>query len=769
MFKNYRFIPKMVIAAVLSLYSINTHAIAPFVVKDIRLTGLQQIEPNTVLAYLPIKQGDMFDDEKGSKVIHKLYSTGFFSDVKVLMKQDILIVNVRERPVISSIDFIGVHEFNKENLTGVLQSVGLSSGRQYDKAQLEKATQEVKRQYLTHGYYASEVKTTAKLINIGLNRVSILFSIVEGPSAKIQQINFIGNKTFSTRTLYDEMRSSTLNWFSWYTKNDLYLKEKFIGDLENIRSYYLNRGYLEFNIDSTQVSISPNKKDIYLTVTLYEGQPYKISCINFAGNFLNKEAELSKLIQLKRGDYCSEEKLRASITAIIEKLGEYGYAFASVHAQSDIDREHDTVKVTLHVDPSHRVYVRRVNIIGNSKTRDEVIRREMRQLESSWFDIRRLMLSKDRINRLGYFTDVNLTTIPVEGTRDQVDIDLKVIEKPTGAILLSAGLSSTNKIMLSGAVSQDNFCGSGKSLSLSINTASAYRTLAFTQIDPSITIDGIKRIINIYYRTSQPIYYQTDSSFKIITAGGDLKFGIPFSESSTIYFGAGVEQNRLGTKYSLPQSYIDYINRSGRVSNSVPITVGWSSDTRDNIIVPSCGYYAQANIECGSPIGKSQYYKADLQMQYYYSFTRGFVLGLNLRGGYGNGLSGKPYPIFKNYFAGGIGSVRGYKPISLGPRDKLTNDPIGGSKMIVGSIELMFPLPQTDYDRTLRVFTFLDGGNVWGTGGNSLSKNSLRYSYGLGLAWISPIGPLKLGLGFPLIKHKGDQYQRFQFQIGTAF
>ncbi|MEK6293025.1 MAG: outer membrane protein assembly factor BamA, partial [Paraburkholderia tropica] len=461
--------------------------------------------------------------------------------------------------------------------------------------------------------------------------------------------------------------------------------------------------------------------------------------------------------------------LQATTKAIVDKLGEYGYAFATVNALPQIDQAHHTVELTLQVDPSRRVYVRRINVVGNTRTRDEVVRREMRQLESSWFDSSRLALSKDRINRLGYFTDVDVTTVPVEGTADQVDVDVKVAEKPTGAITLGAGFSSTDKVVLSAGVSQDNVFGSGTSLSVNVNTAKTYRTLAVTQVDPYFTVDGIKRITDVYYRTYQPLYYSTDSSFRIITAGGDLKFGIPFSEVDTVFFGVGFEQDRLDVDSYTPQSYIDYVNQFGRVSNNVPLTIGWSRDARDSALVPSRGYFTQANAEYGTPAGATQYYKADVQAQYYYSFARGFVLGMNFQAGYGNGLGGKPYPIFKNYYAGGIGSVRGYEPSSLGPRDKTTNDPIGGSKMVVGNIELTFPLPGTGYDRTLRVFTFVDGGNVWGDEGSSIGSNGLRYAYGVGLAWISPIGPLKLSLGFPLTKHEGDQYQKFQFQIGTAF
>ena len=771
MFKPHRFVPKSVAVAALAAHGLVAHAATtPFVVKDIRIEGLQRIEPGTVFSYLPIKQGDTFTDDKASEAIRALYAAGFFSDVRIATEGDVVIVSVVERPAIGSIDFAGLHEFDKDALNKALKAVGLSPGRYYDKSLVDRSEQELKRQYLTRGFYAAEVTTTVTPIDS--SRVSILFTVNEGPSAKIRQVNFIGNKAFSTSTLRDEMQLSTPNWFSWYTKNDLYSKDKLTGDLENVRSFYLNRGYLEFNIESTQVSISPDKKDMYLTLTVHEGEPYTVSSIKLAGNLLDREAELKKLVTVKPGERFSAAKLQATTKAIVDKLGEYGYAFATVNAQPEIDQVHHKVALTLQVDPSRRVYVRRINVVGNTRTRDEVVRREMRQLESSWFDSSRLALSKDRINRLGYFTDVDVTTVPVAGTSDQVDVDVKVTEKPTGAITLGAGFSSTDKVVLSAGVSQDNVFGSGTSLSVNVNTARTYRTLTVTQVDPYFTVDGIKRITDVYYRTTQPLYYSTNSSFRIITAGGDLKFGIPFSEVDTVFFGAGFEQNKLDTDSNTPQSYVNYVNEFGRVSNNIPLTVGWSRDARDSALVPSRGYFTQANAEYGTPVGATQYYKADVQAQYYYSFARGFVLGLNFQGGYGNGLGGKPFPIFKNYFAGGIGSVRGYEPSSLGPRDTSTNDPIGGSKMVVGNIELTFPLPGTGYDRTLRVFTFFDGGNVWGDNAPGISttgSNGLRYGYGLGLAWISPIGPLKISLGFPLQKHNGDQYQKFQFQIGTAF
>nr|WP_313905197.1 outer membrane protein assembly factor BamA [Robbsia andropogonis] len=763
--KSHHLVPKSVAAAAIAAHTLIAHAAAPFVVQDIRIEGLQRVEPGTVFSYLPIKKGDTFTDDKASSAIRALYATGFFNDVRINVEGGTVIVQVAERPSIATIDFAGTKEFDKDTLSKALRSSGMAPGRYFDKSLADKAEQELKRQYLTRGFYAAEVTTTVTPVD--RSRVAILFSVIEGPSAKIRQVNFIGNKAFSSSTLRDEMQLSTPNWFSWYTKNDLYSKDKLTTDLEHVRSYYLDRGYLEFSIESTQVSITPDKKSMYLTLSLHEGEPYKISSIELSGELLDKKAELEKLLKLKAGDRFSAAKLQDSTKAIVNKLGEYGYAFATVNAEPQIDQTSHTVALNLKVETGRRVYVRHVNITGNTRTRDEVVRREMRQFESSWFDSNRLKLSQDRINRLGYFTDVNVTTQPVPGTPDQVDVDVAVKEKPTGAITLGAGFSSSDKVVLSAGISQDNVFGSGTSLAVNVNTSSYYRTLTVTQTDPYFTVDGISRITSAYYQTSTPLYYSTDSSFRIITAGADLKFGVPFSEYDTVFFGVGFQQYRMDVDSATPQAYKDYVNEYGRVSNVVPVTMGWSRDARDSALVPSRGYFTRANAEVGTPAGGTKYWKVDLQQQYYYSFARGFVLGLNGQLGYGKGIGGT-YPIFKNYYAGGIGSVRGYEPSSLGPRDKTTNDPIGGAKMAVANVELTFPLPGTGYDRTLRVFTFFDAGNVWGDS-QSINFSDLRYGYGLGLAWISPIGPLKLSLGFPLVKHAGDQYQKFQFQIGTAF
>ncbi|WP_322041052.1 outer membrane protein assembly factor BamA [Burkholderia diffusa] len=746
-----------------------THAAQPVTIRDIRITGLKRIAPGTVHAYLPVQVGDSLTDDLGAQLIRALYATRLFSDVEFSTDDGVLDIDVVERAAVAAVEFTGLKEFDKDNLDKAMKAVGLFPGAAYDKSLLQKAEQALKQQYLTRGYYAAEVTTTVTPVDE--NRVRILFSVNEGPSAKIRGITFIGNEAFSTKTLLDEMQLSTPTWSSWYTRNDLYSKDKLTVDLENVRSYYLNRGYLEFNIESTQVSISPDRKDMYLTVTVSEGEPYTLSGVKLSGDLLGREGELRKLLTIAASQRFSAEKLQQTTKAIVDKLGEYGYAFATVNTQPDIDRAAHKASLTLIINPGRRAYIRRIEIVGNSRTRDEVVRREMRQFESAWFDSSRIALSKDRINRLGYFTDVDVTTIPVDNVSDQVDLQVKVAEKPTGSITLGGGFSSSDKVVISAGITQDNVFGSGTSLSVNVNTAKSYRTLSITQTDPYFTIDGIQRITSVYYRTSQPLYYSSssDTDFKIVTLGASLKFGIPFSETDMVYFGAALEQHRLTVDSATPQSYIDYVNTFGSVSNTLPLSASWSRDARDSSLAPSRGYYAQASAEYGTPATSTQYYKADVNAQYYYSFARGFVLGLNFRGGYGNGLGGKPYPIFQNYYAGGIGSVRGYESSSLGPRDKKTGDSIGGSKLIVGNIELTIPLPGSGYDRTLRVFTFVDAGNVWGTEGNSTGANGLRYSYGAGLSWLSPIGPLKFSVGFPIVRHTDDKYQKFQFQIGTSF
>jgi len=752
-------------ASVLTVTAGQAHAVEPFVVKDIRVEGVQRVEPGTVFGYLPVKVGETFTDEKGAESIRALYNTGFFKDVQIRSEGNVLVVRVEERPAISQLEFIGFKEFDKEALRRTLRGVGVAEARYYDKSLIDRAEQEIKRQYVSRGYYAAEVTTTVTPVDA--NRVSITFTVDEGPTAKIRQINIVGNKAFKEGDLRDEMQLSTPNWLSWYTKNDLYSKQKLTADLEALRSFYLDRGYLEFAIESTQVSITPDKKDIYLTLNIHEGEQYKVSDIKLTGELLGKQAEMEKLIKLKQGDVFSSAKLSSTTKSITDLLGTYGYAFATINPQPQINQSDRTVALTLVVDPGRRVYVRRVNVVGNSKTRDEVVRREMRQMEASWFDGEKLQLSQNRVNRTGYFTDANITTEDVPGTTDQVDVNVNVTEKPTGQINLGVGFSSTDKLVLSAGIRQDNVFGSGTSLGLDVNTSKSNRTIAVTQFDPYFTVDGISRSTELYYRTYRPLYYTGDQDYRVVQQGGNVKFGVPFSETDTVFFGIGYERTTIDVTTNTPLAYQNYVAKNGRITNNFPITIGWSKDQRDSALVPTRGRYQQANLEFGIPGGDLQYFRAYYQHQYFYPLSKSFTMAFNNEIGYGHGYGGKDFPVFKNYYAGGIGSVRGYETSTLGPRDA-NGVAIGGASKFVGNVEFIFPLPGSGVDRTVRLFTFFDYGNVFAEG-QPYKLGDMRYSTGFGLSWLSPIGPLKISMGFPIKRKTEDQTQRFQFQIGTAF
>ncbi len=764
------------VALVLASVCISAHAADSFVIKDIRLEGLQRVEPGTVFSYLPVQVGDTFTEEKGADAIRALYETGFFRDVQIQAQGDVLIVIVEERPTISRIEFTGMKEFDQEIVRKSLKSVGVAEARFYDKALIDKAEQELKRQYVSKGMYAAEVVATVTPVE--RNQVAIYFNIDEGPVAKIQEINFIGNKVFSESTLTGMMQLQVGGWLSWYTKDNLYSKQKLTADLETIRSYYLNRGYLEFVIDSTQVSITPDKKSIYLTISIKEGQKFTVQKVSLAGELLGKEAELMQLVQLKQGDVFSSAKLTASTKAIADLLGSYGYAFATINPQPDIHREQSEVDLTLVVDPGRRVYVRKVNISGNAKTRDVVIRREMRQFESSWFDGDKIELSKKRLGRLGYFTENNVTTQDVPGSPDQVDVNVDVKEKPTGSVSIGAGYSSTEKVILTAGINQDNAFGTGQSLGLNASLGKVNQSLALSNYDPYFTEDGISRFSDIYYRTSKPLYYVGDPDYKIQSVGTDLKFGVPYTEVDRVFFGTALEAYQISTTINTPQPYLNYAQSYGISppgypatlnTYNIPLTAGWARDGRDSALIPSEGSLQQLSSEVGTPAGNMTYYRLFGQYQKYHSFSKANILSFNGEVGYGQAYGSNPFPITKNYYVGGIGSVRGYAPGSLGPIYYNTNygtyQPTGGQSKIVTNVEYTVPVPGSGTEKTLRMFTFVDGGNAFGENINLV----LRYSYGLGISWISPLGPLKFSYGIPIKSQPTDNLQRLQFQVGTAF
>ncbi|MCE2870161.1 MAG: outer membrane protein assembly factor BamA [Oxalobacteraceae bacterium] len=787
------FIPKLIAAAVFALCAGQSAAVEPFTVKDIRVEGIQRTEAGTVFSYLPVRVGDTFNDEKAAAAIKALYATGFFKDVRVEADGNVLVIMVEERPAIASVDFTGTKEFDKVQLTKSLKDLGLGESRILDKSLVDRAEQELKRQYLSRGLYGVQITTT--ITPLERNRVGVTFAVDEGEVARIKKINIIGNKVFSDSELQDQIKLSTPGWFTWYSKSDQYSKQKLAGDIEALRSFYLNRGYLEMQVESTQVAISPDKKDIYITINIIEGQKFSVADIKLDGELLGREKELESLVTLKKGDAYSGEKMNETTRKISERMGVFGYAFANVNASPDINREKSEVTFTIFVDPGKRVYVRRINIGGNDRTRDEVIRREFRQFESSWYEGDKIRLSRDRLGRLGFFLDTNVDTVEVPGAPDQVDLNVNVSEKPTGNVMIGAGFSSSEKLTLTGSINQANAFGTGNNIGISVNTSRVYRTIALQHTNPYFTEDGVSKTTEIFLRTSRPPLYLTDINYRVVTRGGNVSFGVPFTEFDRVFLGAGIEDTTVNTYENSPSRYREFVHNANNDPGSFdplsatdgvgnartmafPLTAAWQRDNRDSALIPTKGRFRRANVEV-SPAGSSTYYRTTYQDQYFIplNLSNTATLAFNGEINYGGALGDNAYPIFKNYFAGGIGTVRGYQAGSLsvsqrtrGLGDTRFNLPIGGSARIILNAELQMPFPGTGVDRSLRWFTFLDAGQVFSPeDGERIGLNQLRYSTGLGLSWISPVGPLKLSLGYPMNPQPFDRTQRFQFQLGTGF
>ncbi len=757
-------------ALISGLLSAHAYAFEPFVVRDIRVEGIQRTEAGTVFNYLPVRVGESFNDEKAAQAIKALFATGFFKDVRIEAEGDVLVVVIEERPAIASLDFTGMKEFDKDAIKKGLREVGLAESRIFDRAVLDRAEQELKRQYLSRGRYSVDIKTTVTPLE--RNRVAINFQVDEGEVAKIRQINIVGANAFKEKDLLKLITLTTPNWLTWYTKNDQYSKQKLGADVETLRSWYLDRGYLEFNVDSTQVSITPDKQDIYITVSLTEGEKYTISGVKMSGDLLLPEAELRKLVKLRTGEEFSRKNLTDTTKAINDRLANEGYAFANVNAVPETDKEKRTVSFTVFVDPGRRVYVRRINVLGNSKTADQVIRREFRQMEGAWYDGEKINRSRTRVDRLGYFDAATIETPAVPGSTDQVDVNITVKEKPTGNLMFGAGFSSSESLILSTSISQQNLFGSGKSLSLSLNSGSINKTYALSFTDPYYTPDGISRGFDVYLRNVDPSRLRL-GNYRTSSVGAGLRWGFPIREDDRINFGLAVDQTSIDTFADSPQRYKNFVNEFGDTNNSLVSTIGWGRDTRDSFIYATRGSVQRVNAEIAIPPGGLRYMKASYQHQRYFPLWGNFVLMLNGEVGYGRGYGDKPLPFYKNYYVGGIGSVRGFETSSIGERDRDANGnilrtAIGGDRKLVMNAEVLFPFPGMGQDKSLRLGTFVDAGNVWADG-QTLDVGDLRYSAGLSVAWSSPMGPLKFSIAQPLNKEPTDRLQRFQFQMGNVF
>lgn len=763
---------RLALFGLILLFSSATLAFSPFVVKDIRVDGIQRTETGIVFAYIPVTIGERFTEKMATETIRQLYATGFFSDVQISTNNDVVVVSVQERPVIASVSFTGMREFESKNIIESLRQVGFADGRIFDQAMLEQAELELKQQYLSKGKYGVEI--TATTTPLPRNRIGVNFDIFEGSIAKIKEIKFIGNEAFSKSNLLGLMSLSTSGYLTWYTQTDRYSSEKLAADMESVRSYYLDRGYLEFVMETPQVTISPNREDIFITLTISEGNPYTVETVDIAGNLLGLDDEIQALLKIKAGEVFSGAKANESSVAIREYLGGLGYAFANVNPNPALNRDNLTVNLTFFVDPSRRVYVRKIEITGNERTRDSVARREIRQLESAWYDGDAIRLSRDRLDRLGYFQSVDFSTEPVPGSIDQVDVNIAVEERQTGSINLGIGYGQTDGVILSAGISENNAFGSGSALSFSINTSQDNRTFVLSHTNPYWTQDGVSRSTSIFYRKVSPSL-NNPGEYEVKSAGGGLGFGVPITEFDRISLGANFESDQIGidpTSVNTPEAYNQYVQDYGESTNSVIFNLGWSKDTRDSLLFPTKG----SLIRLGGVAGtiSLKYYLLSAQFQHYVPIGRDYALGFNALFDYGGVYgSDKPYPVIKDVYAGGIGTVRGYLGNSLGPKDSKTGTFLGGSKRVVGNAQFSFPLPGTKSDPTLRLFVFADAGQVYGADGRgndtTIDFGDLRYSTGVGLSWLSPMGPLQLVYAKALNAQVNDRTQVFQFQIGTAF
>jgi outer membrane protein insertion porin family len=687
--------------------------------------------------------------------------------VRLERKGDVLIVIVDERPSIDSIKITGAKDIDEATIKKSLKEIGLAEGRVFNTSILDKVEQELKRQYFNRGRYAIKVKATVTPLE--RNRVAIKIDISEGMTAKIRQINIVGNRAFSDKELLKTFTISTPTIFSFLTKNDQYSKQKLASDLENLRSFYQDRGYLEFNIDSTQVSITPDKQAIYITINVTEGKKYTVSGYKLAGKLVIDEQELRKLVSLKPGDVFSRRALTESSKKIADRLGDEGYAFANVNAIPEIDKQKQTVAFTLFVDPGQRVYVRRVNFSGNAVTQDEVLRREMRQFEGAWYSGAKIQRSVARLRRLGFFEEVNVDAPPVPGSPDQVDINISVKERPTGNFVAGIAYSDVDGLGLNASLNFKNFLGTGKEVGARIDNSASNKVFNITYVNPYYTPDGVSRGFNIF--SSRVNAAAADiAAYNSTTQGASVFYNVPTSEDRTINLGVGYEHVQLEVTPTSAQIAQDFVTKHGDTNQIAKATLGWTRDTLNSRIFPTQGTLQRVSAEVSVPGSDLEYYRLIYQASLYYPLSSDYTFKLRGEVGYGDGY-GKTdeLPFYKNFYAGGSSSVRGYRSRSLGPKDTLPpNDATGGSTRVLGNTEILFPFPGARENKSLRLSVFVDAGMVYAPS-ERIDLGELRYSTGLAVNWFSPIFPISLSLARPINPKEGDSLDRLQFTLGLTF
>jgi outer membrane protein insertion porin family len=736
-----------------------------FVVRDIRLEGLQRISPGTVFNYLPIKVGDRVDAKRTGEALRALYKTGFFRDVRIEREGDSLVVFLHERPSIASIEFSGNKELSTEDLVESLAQEGFAQGRVFNRSTFDQVEQELRRTYFAVGKYGVKIKSTVTPLE--RNRVGISFDISEGAIATIKQINIVGNSVYDDDDLIDLFTLEPSGFWSWITSSDQYSKQKLSADLETLRSFYLDSGYINFNIDSTQVSITPDKKDVYITINITEGNQFTVSEIRMAGEILVPQEELFGLVAVEHGEIFSRQKITETSANISDWLGNEGYAFANVNAVPEIDDEKKQVALTFFIDPGKRVYVRRINFKGNTSTEDQVLRREMRQLEGGWISTGAIERSKERLERLGFFENINVETPAVPGTTDQVDVNFSVTEKSSGSLTVGAGFSQVAGITFNIGLSQENFLGSGNRVTGTFNTSDINRTFALGWMNPYFTQDGVSLSLDGYLRKTNAGNANL-ADYNLEEIGVRVGTGIPISEFNTFDLAFTPQKTKFTPGASPSDEVIAFDEETGGDYVTYTVTAGWANDTRDSFLLPTKGSLVSLVSDVAIPGGDLTYYKLTFRFQQLVDLTRLFAIRFDTELGYGDGYGDtSQLPLTENYFAGGIRSVRAYEANTLGPRDS-NGQPIGGDRKITGTLELILPLPFIRDSKAFRLTTFVDAGNVFGPG-QSVDFSQLRASAGVTAIWLSPFGPLTVSLGWPFNNQPEDDIQNFQFTLGTAF
>ena len=751
-----------------------------FQVSDIRIEGLQRVSAGTVFAALPISVGDTADDTTVREATRSLFRTGYFADVIMARENGILVIGLVERPAVTEINIEGNKAIETDQLMDALRDNGLAEGQIFRQVILEGMSQELQRQYVSQGRYGALVQTEVK--ELPRNRVAVNIDIDEGDVAKIRHINIVGNSNFAEPTLLEQFEQNRTGWLSWITSDDKYSREKLSGDLETLESWYLDRGYLKFQVLSTQVSVSPDKESVFITINVDEGDVYTISGIDLAGDIIIPEIQARALVLLREGVIFSQALMTASSDYITRRLGNEGYTFAEVEGYPEIDEDTKTATVTFLVKPGMRAYVRRIEFRGNTKTADSVLRREMRQMEGGSANNALIEMSKVRLERVGFFKEVSVENIPVAGTNDQIDVVYTVEEQPSGSVGANLGYSQGYGLQLGANLTENNFFGTGKQVGVGINKSAYQSSLNFSYSEPYFTVDGVSAGYSIYLR-------ETDYSklrlqpFSQNTKGASVTWSYPVSEVQRIGFGFTFEELELDLgDYTSSPVIEDFVAANGDWFRSLNFNINWVKSTLNRGIFATRGTSQRLGVDLAMPGSGLEFFKLTYKATHLRGLTRDFTLKLKADLGYGESFGDtSQMPFFKNFYAGGLGSVRGYEKYSLGPQNSMSQGysrarPVGGNVQIVLGAEVIFPLPFVKDQRSVQSAIFFDAGNVFNTKCGDLEVNcyspeegELRYSVGLGATWLSGFGPITFSVAKPLNSNEADQTEVFQFSLGNQF